>query len=111
MAMEAHGQRTSSHKGMAGAEKFVLLIITKETMFPREKICQIIVTSVIGAVGGDDGVGKVNIAPILRRMWSTGGGDTVEQGLLRGIVGDLIDRIRFKIRKLQDGVGITNGPI
>ena len=111
MAVKAHGQGTSCHKDMAGAENFVLFVITKETTFPREKIRQIIMTGVVGAVGGDDGIRKMNIAPIFWGKGSTGGGYTVEQVSLRGIVGDLIDRIRFKIRELQNGVGVVDGPI
>ena len=111
MAMEAHGHRMSSHENMARAEEFMLFIITKETTFPREQIRQITMTGVVGTVGGNNGIRKVDVAPIFRSKGSTGGGDMVEQGLLRGIVGDLIDRIWFKIRKLQDGVGVTDGLI
>ena len=89
----------------------MLLVITKETTLPREKVRQIIMTGVIGTVGSDDGIRKMNIAPIFWGKGGTSGGDTVEQVSLRRIVGDLIDRIRFKIGKLQDGVGVIDGPI
>ena len=89
----------------------MLFIITKETTLPREKVRQIIMTGVVGMMGCDDGVGKMDIAPIFQREGGTGGGDTVEQVSLRGIVGDLVDRIGFKIWKLQDGVGVVDGPI
>ena len=69
----------------------MLLIISKETTFPREQIRQIIMTSVISVVGGDDGVGKVNVAPIFRRMRSTGGGDTVLDVKAGGIVNRIVD--------------------
>ena len=79
MAVKAHGQGMSCHKDMAGAEDFVLFVITKETTLPREKVRQIIVTGVVGTVGGDDGIRKMNIAPVFRSMGSTGGSDTMEQ--------------------------------
>ena len=89
----------------------MLFIITEKTTFPREQIHQIIMAGIIGAVSGNDGIGEVDIAPVFWREGSTSGGDTVEQVSLQGIVGDLIDRIWFKVRELQDGVGIVDGPI
>ena len=89
----------------------MLLVITKETTLPREKIRQIIMTGVVGTMGGNDGIRKMHIIPIFRGERGTSGGDTMEQISLRRIIADFVDRIWFKIGKLQDGVGVVDGPI